>query len=86
VASAGLPGFEVASVYAIFAPARTPVPIIDRLNREIVRFLARPEVKEKLIATGVEAAGSSPEELVAAIQAETARMGKVIREAGLRED
>jgi tripartite-type tricarboxylate transporter receptor subunit TctC len=86
VAGAGLPGFEVASVYAMFAPARTPASIVHRLNQEIVRFLGRPEAKERLLATGVEAAATSPEELVAAIQAETARMGKVIREAGLRED
>jgi tripartite-type tricarboxylate transporter receptor subunit TctC len=86
VAGSGLPGFEVASVYAMFAPARTPAAIVNRLNQEIVRFLGRPEAREKLLATGVEAVGSSPEELVAAIQSETARMGKVIRAAGLRED
>jgi tripartite-type tricarboxylate transporter receptor subunit TctC len=86
VAGSGLPGFEVASVYAMFAPARTPAAIVNRLNQEIVRFLGRPEAREKLLATGVEAVGSSPEELVAAIQSETARMGKVIRAAGLREE
>jgi tripartite-type tricarboxylate transporter receptor subunit TctC len=84
MAASGLPGFEVASVYAFFAPARTPAAIIVRLNQEIVRFLGRADAKEKLLATGVEAIGSTPEELVAAIQSETSRMGKVIRDAGIR--
>jgi tripartite-type tricarboxylate transporter receptor subunit TctC len=86
VSSAGLPGFEVASVYALFAPARTPAAIVSRLNREAVRFLARADVKEKLLAAGVVPIGSTPEELAAAMKSEIARMGKVIKEAGIREE
>jgi tripartite-type tricarboxylate transporter receptor subunit TctC len=83
VASAGLPGFEVASVYGVFAPARTPAAIVNRLNQEIVRFLGRTDVKERFLAAGVETIGSSPEELAAAMKSETARIGKVIREGGI---
>lgn len=83
VASTGLPGFEVASVYGLFVPAGTPAPIVRRLNQEVVRFLHRPEVKQKFFATGVEAIGSSPKELAASIQSEMARMGKVIQGAGI---
>ena len=84
VAGSGLPGFEVASVYGIFAPARTPAAIVQRLNQEIVRFLARPDVKEKFLAGGVETIGSSPGELAAAMKSEINRMGKVIRDEGIR--
>ncbi len=84
VAASGLPGFEVASVYALFSPGRTPAAIVSRLNQEIVRFLARADVKEKFLAAGVEPIGSSPEELVVAMKSEMARMGRVIKEAGIR--
>ena len=86
VSAAGLPGFEVASVYALFAPARTPTAIINRLNQEVVRFLARTDVKEKFFATGVEPIGSSPIELAGAMKSEISRMGKVIKDAGIREN
>jgi tripartite-type tricarboxylate transporter receptor subunit TctC len=86
IAASGLPGFEVASVYALFAPARTPAAIVNRLNQEAVRFLGRSDVKEKFLATGVESMGGSSEELAAAMKSEMTRMGKVIRDAGIREE
>ncbi len=70
----------------IFAPAKTPRAIIDRLNLEIVRALARADVKDKFLSNGVEPIGSSPEQLAAAVKAEMARMGKVIKDAGIREE
>src|SRR5262245_20117456 len=84
VAGSGLPGFEVTTVYGVFAPARIPATIVDRLNREIVLFLARADVKEKFLAAGAETIGSSPAELAAAMKSEMARMGKVIRADGIR--
>ena len=84
VAGSGLPGFEVTTVYGIFAPAKTPASVVDRLNREIVLFLARADVKEKFLAAGAETIGSSPAELAAAVKSEMARMGKVIRADGIR--
>jgi tripartite-type tricarboxylate transporter receptor subunit TctC len=84
VAASGLPGYESVSTYGMFAPAKTPEPIVKRLNEEIVRVLKRPDVKEKFFNAGIEAVGSSPEELAALIQSEMARMGKVIKDAGIR--
>jgi len=86
IAESGLPGFDTASVYGLFAPANTPAPIVGRLNQEVVRLLGRPEAKDKLLATGVVAVGSTPRELSAAMQSEIERMGPVIRSAGIRED
>ncbi len=86
VAASGLPGYESASMLVILAPARTPEAIIGRLNQEIVRMLNAPEVKEKLFTMGVEVIGSSPEELASWLKADMARMGKVIREAGIRAE
>ena len=81
-----LPGYDVASRLAIFAPVGTPAPIVQRLNEEIVRVLRRPDVKEKFIATGVEPVGDSPEALAATVKSEIERMGKVIKAAGIRAD
>jgi tripartite-type tricarboxylate transporter receptor subunit TctC len=81
-----LPGYESVSYLAIFAPVGTPAPIITRLNQEIVRVLNRPEVKDKFLAAGIETVGSTPEALAALVKAETARMGKVIKAAGIRAD
>ena len=82
--AASLPGYESVTIYGIFVPARTPRAIIGRLNDEIVRFLARPDVKEKFMNAGMETAGGPPEQLSAAVKAELVRMGKVIKDAGIR--
>jgi tripartite-type tricarboxylate transporter receptor subunit TctC len=86
IAASGLPGYESESFHAAFAPAKTPDAIVRRLNQEIVNALRAPETKELLLSSGVESVGSSPEELVALLKADIARWGKVIREAGIREE
>ena len=85
VAASGLPGYESRSLSGLFAPAKTPVAIIKRLNQEVVRALNRADVKEKLFNSGMEAVASSPEEFAATIKSEMTRMDKVIKDAGLRE-
>lgn len=86
MAASGVPGYEAVAMYAIFAPAKTPAPLIKRLNQEITRVLATPDVKEKFLRVSTEVFGSSPEELTATMKADMARMGKVIRSAGIRAD
>ena len=86
VAASGVPGFEAVSMFSVFAPAKTPNAIIERLNQEIVRVVNRVDVKEKFLGVGVESVGSTPQELGAAIKSEMARLGKMIKEAGIRED
>ena len=86
VASSGLPGYESISIYGVFAPARTPRPIVNKLNEEIVRVLNRTDVKEKFFNAGVETVGGSPEQLAATVKSEMVRMGKVIKDAGIREE
>ena len=60
--AAELPGYEAASIYGIFAPARTPAAIISRLNEEIAGVLNRAEIRKKLLDAGVEVVGSSPQQ------------------------
>jgi tripartite-type tricarboxylate transporter receptor subunit TctC len=86
IAAGGLPGYELTSVQGLFAPAKTPDAVIARLNQEIVPFLQRPDVKQKFFAAGMESLGSPPEALAAAVQSEMARLGKVIKVAGIALD
>lgn len=84
--AASLPGYESVSYLSLFAPARTPAPIVKRLNEEIVRALQRSDIKDKLLATGLETRGSTPDELGAIVRSDTAKMSKLIKEAGMRAD
>ena len=84
MAASGLPGYESISTYGVFAPAKTPRAIIDKLNEEIVRFLDRADVKERFFNAGMETVGGSPGQLAATVKSEMARMGKVIKDAGIR--
>lgn len=84
IAEQGLPGFEVNSWYGVFVPSKTPKPVVARLNKELVRALALPDVKERLSRDGVEPGGSTPEQLNAVVQAEKKLWTKVIRDAGIK--
>ena len=83
--AAALPGYESVSLNGMFAPARTPDPVIHQLNTEIVRIMKRPDVKEKLVAAGTDAMATTPEEFAATIKSEMAKWGQLIRSAGIRE-
>jgi tripartite-type tricarboxylate transporter receptor subunit TctC len=84
VAASGVPGYESAQFSVIVAPAKTPAAIITRLNQEVVRAITQPDIKQKFLAIGVEVVASSPQQLTAQLKAEIARMGKVIKEAGIK--
>jgi tripartite-type tricarboxylate transporter receptor subunit TctC len=84
IAEAGLPGFESATTFAMFAPAGTAPEIVARVNREVARALASTDVRDKLRAQGIDPLGTPPEDLVAHQKTETAKWGKVIREQAIR--
>jgi tripartite-type tricarboxylate transporter receptor subunit TctC len=86
VAASGLAGFESGTITSIFGPAKTPPAIISKLNQEIVRALHRPDVKEKLIETGVDVIGSTSAQLATTMKSEMARLGKVLKDAGVRSE
>ena len=86
IAEAGVPGYAYDSWFAIFAPARTPPAIIDKLNREIVRIVHEPDVRERFIQMGVDPLGTTPAQLGAHVRSEIARWTKVVRERGIRAE
>jgi tripartite-type tricarboxylate transporter receptor subunit TctC len=83
IAESGLPGFEFNSWFALVAPAKTPPEIVERLNAEVVRTLALPEVRDNLVAQGFTIRGSSPEELDRITRSQLTRYGRLMKEAGI---
>jgi tripartite-type tricarboxylate transporter receptor subunit TctC len=79
-----VPGYELVGWYGLLAPLGTPRAIIDRINREITRALATPEVRERLVAVGAEAVDSNPAAFKAFLENETRRWDKVLKDAGIR--
>ena len=84
VAESGYPGYEALNWYGFLAPKGTSKEIVDRLNREIVKALANPQVVSALHKTGTEPKSSTPEEFAAYIKREFDTWGKVVKEAGIK--
>jgi tripartite-type tricarboxylate transporter receptor subunit TctC len=81
-----VPGYEAQSMFGIFAPRKTPAPIVALLNQAIVQELNRPEIREKLLASGNVVVAGTPQQSAAMLKAEIAKWSKVIKEAGIKED
>ena len=86
ISESGLPGFEFSSFFAIVAPAGTGREVVARLNSEVVKALADPEVREKLNAQGLTPRGSSADELGTITRDQLARYAKLIKDAGIKAD
>ena len=84
IAESGLPGFETGSWQGVVAPAGTPREVVARLNAEIGRILAAPEMRDKLGQQGAEVRTDTPEEFGAFIRAEMARWAKVVKDANVK--
>ncbi|HYN11991.1 MAG TPA: tripartite tricarboxylate transporter substrate binding protein [Burkholderiales bacterium] len=81
VSESGVPGYDVTSWNALAAPAKTPRPVIERLNRAVAKAIASPDVRERFAQLGVEGRASSPEQLREFFVAEAKRWGRVVETA-----
>ena len=86
IAESGLPEFEFGSFFALVAPAGTPREIVARLNAEVVKAAAAPEVREKLIAQGFSVTASTPEVLSRSTRDQLERYAKLFKQAGIRAE
>jgi tripartite-type tricarboxylate transporter receptor subunit TctC len=82
-AEAGVPGYNVTSWNGIFAPAGTPQPVVDTLNKAIREAVAEPDVKEKFAKLGVRAEASSPDQLMQRLKSDIEKWSAVIKKAGI---
>jgi tripartite-type tricarboxylate transporter receptor subunit TctC len=85
-AASGLPGYESRAIIGMFAPARTPSPIVDQLHQEVVRALNSADVTQRLFDSGSEAIAGSPAAMTAAMKSEMATTGKLITDIGIRAE
>jgi tripartite-type tricarboxylate transporter receptor subunit TctC len=86
MAESGLAGYELSSWQAVFAPAGTPQPIIDRLYTEISRILKMPDVSKRLTDMGLDLSGMPPAQLAALVKADVPRLGKVVKDSGAKAE
>jgi tripartite-type tricarboxylate transporter receptor subunit TctC len=81
-----LPGFETVAWFGVLAPAGTPQPVIERINREVNAVLAQPDVRERLSASGCDPAPGTPEAFAARVAGDVARWKKLAAEKNIRAD
>jgi tripartite-type tricarboxylate transporter receptor subunit TctC len=86
MAEAGLPGFEAVNWQGVVAPAGTPRPIVDRLNREFNAILALPDQRDAILATASEVGGGTPEEFRELIRSEIAKWAQVVQAAKIQPE
>ncbi len=86
VAEAGVPGFDAITWHGVVVPARTPQPVIARLNREFNKLLQAPDMRERLMTLGSEVIGGEPKQLTEYMRIEIPRWAKVIKESGAKAD
>jgi tripartite-type tricarboxylate transporter receptor subunit TctC len=84
VAEAGVPGYELSGWFGLLAPAKTPQNAIDRLSGEVKKAVADPKLKDRLTDQGLVVYGSSPEEMLALMRADTRKWSEVITATGVK--
>jgi len=81
---AGYPGVDAAQWYGVLTTGGTPAPVVEKLNREVVRILQLPDVKERLLSSGYVAAPSTPQEFTQLLRDELAKWQKVVKASGVK--
>lgn len=84
IAESGVPGFEVNGWFGVLAPAKTPRPIVDRLQREIAAVLAMPDIRERYLQAGFVPVGNSPDAFAAQVKADAERWTALVKDAKIR--
>jgi tripartite-type tricarboxylate transporter receptor subunit TctC len=86
IAESGLPGFSAVPWYGVLGPAGMPRDLVNRLNTEIARAVAQPDMAERFVAQGIDLQSSTPEQFASLIKSELVKWRKVVRDAGARVD
>jgi tripartite-type tricarboxylate transporter receptor subunit TctC len=86
IAEAGVPGYAFDPWFGLLTTAKTPRPVLNKLNAEVQRVFALPDVKERLLALGAEPNPNTPEQFDAYVKAEIAKFGRIIQDANIKVD
>ena len=84
MAEAGFPGIEMDQWFGMFGPAGTPAPVVAKLRDELVKEVRSPDVLNKITAQGLDVMTTTPEQFAALIKEESTRLGKVVKDAGVK--
>jgi tripartite-type tricarboxylate transporter receptor subunit TctC len=84
VAESGVPGYELTTWNAVYLPAGTPRPIVDKLNGVLMPYLKRPDVRDRLQAVAIEPRTSTPDEMKAFLASEIVKWARVVKDAGIQ--
>lgn len=79
-----LPGFEQIVWHCVLVPSKTPKPVVDKLSKELIRIIKQPDIQERFNSQGLDAVGSTPEELAALIKKEVVMFAKLVKQIGLK--
>jgi tripartite-type tricarboxylate transporter receptor subunit TctC len=79
-----LPGYENITWHSVLVPAKTPKPIVAKLSKELMQIIRQPDVHERFVSQGLDAVGSTPEELEALIKKEMVMYAKLVKQIGLK--
>jgi tripartite-type tricarboxylate transporter receptor subunit TctC len=82
----GVPGYESSTAFGVLAPARTPAPVVGRLNQEILKILHSADAKERMAAQGLETVGGTPQQYSQHLKEELAKYGRIVKAAGIKAD
>jgi tripartite-type tricarboxylate transporter receptor subunit TctC len=86
IAESGLPGYEFTSWYGLFAPAGTPLPIVSQVQNAVTKVLERRDIRDRFVAEGNEAVGSTPEQFAATVKTDIAKYAKVVKDAQIKPE
>jgi len=86
MAEAGFAGYDISPWQAVFAPAGTPAPIVERLYTEIARILKTPDIQKRLSDLGLNVSEMTPSQLTVVIKTDVPRLGKIVKETGAKAD
>jgi tripartite-type tricarboxylate transporter receptor subunit TctC len=86
IAEAGVPGYVFDPWFGLLTTAKTPRPVVAKLNREVTRILGLPDVKERLLALGAEPTPTTPEQFDAHVRSEVAKFRKIVQDANIKVD
>jgi len=86
MAEAGFPGVEMDQWFGMMVPAGTPQPVVQRLNQEFIKAVRSPDIEKSLTERGLDVVTTTPDQFAAVIKADTATLGKVVRESGAKAD